>query len=548
MPSTPASPVPSLGGETPCPCPSRIRPPARVIIGGLLLCLFLTWPVLAGDAFAPASRHILKGEYRSARAEFLSYAGAHPRNRLTPVALLAAARLSLDPLADPAGARAACEILLTRHGASPWAPEAARIIGAGLESDRAWAEAGAAYQQALDLATASQADPAPFDADWINDVAMHAADCFYRLGDRQRVIGMYEQVLQPGSSLNGQAVATTRARLADCYSSAGQPEKAARQYAAILNQHPFRDPFAEALAHRARIEPYLQLDWDALEAYAGVRQSFRSGDFAQARVLCEQALGGQLDDELALAVEMDRTFAETLLAEEYATGLHTLRALERQQSQGYDNPLLGQRLTFLEGIVELEKRVERDPAHLASWIDLGGRYRQAQALEKAAGAFRRAVAIEPTHPQAALELGHALAAAGRAEEATAAYDAFLAHAPDNTQALNRIGYVYLSLGNPDAALPYFERYAALAPDEENAHDSLGEGYLQAGRLEDARREYERAVELNPGFANSFFMLGEIYRRLGETRKARQAYQRFVELAPHDARGGLAREAIEELAP
>lgn len=512
------------------------------LLAAILIAGALASPAAAQDAFAPATRSVLSGDYETARGEYLAYADAHPDDRLAPLALLSAARLSLESLEEPAEAEAACDRILEAYPASRWAAEAARVKGASQEAREAWSAAGDSYQRALELAAADST----YDAGWISEVSRFAADCFYRQGDRKRVMRMYERVLAAGESLGGEATAATRARLAECYAEAGLEDEAAEQYAHILTEHPMRPEFAEALSHRELIEQYETFDWDALEACGAVREAFQTGDFARAQSLCERALEGQLDPGLALAMEIERTFAELLSTQDFGGGLRKMRALRHQQESGYDHPQLDRRIDFLQTIADLERRTRRPDAEAGTWMDLGAHYAQARALEKSAEAYRQAVALDPENAQAVMFLGNTLARLGQIEEAASVYESFLAKEPDNTNALNQIGYVYLNQGHHEEALRYFQRYVEAAPDEANAHDSYGEGLLRAGRLEEARREYERAVEINPSFANSYFMLGEVYRQLALPEEAQAAYERFIELAPGDPRVEPARQAVEDL--
>ncbi len=523
--------------------------PIRALLTVLALGLVagpLLHPTAAQDAFAPATSSVLRGEYETARSEYLAYADTHPEDPLAALALLSAARLSLESLEDPAEAGRVSDRILTAYPASRWAPEAARVKAASLEAREAWSAAGDSYQQAIELAAGDAMDDLTYDAGWISEVSRRAADCFYQLGDHERVMRMYEALLANGESLGGEATATTRARLAECYLEASQDAKAATQYARILTEHPLRPEFTEALTQRELIERHREFDWEALEASAAVREAFQSGDFTRAQALCEEALGGQLAPELELVMEIDRTFAELLCTQDFVGGLRKMRTLRHQQTPGYDNPQLDRRIDFLQAIADLERRTRRPDGEAGTWIDLAAHYARAQALEKSAEAYRQAVALDPDNAHAVMSLGNTLARLGEVKEAASVYESFLAKEPDNTNALNQIGYVYLNHGHHEEALRYFKRYVEAAPEEANAHDSYGEGLLRGGRLEDARREYERAVEIDPTFANSFYMLGEVYRQLDIAEKAQAAYERFIELAPDDPRIEPARQAVEEL--
>ncbi|MFC1572078.1 tetratricopeptide repeat protein [Candidatus Eisenbacteria bacterium] len=534
---------------------------SRYLIGTGSLAVVLAAALVVGaaqgqDPFAGATEQIMAGNYPTALEEYQSYIADHPNDRLAPVAAMAAGNLQHLALEDPAGAIKAYERVLKDYRASSWATEAARRKAECLETLEDWAGAGEAYQLALKLASTGRLEPpagvsaggghegAGVSAAWINEVSLAAANSFYQSGDRQKVIQTYESALR--GALPSEASATTLQRLADCYESAGETEKAADRYVRLLQNYPLSPEYAVALSKRPLIEQHRQLDWGPYESFQQATVADRGGNLDEALGLCDQILAGDTSQMIRTSTEYRKILCESRLEGNFTSGLDRLQSLFERSPEARSIPNTEQLITFMTAVSEMEQQVSRSPRDATLMMNLGEMYRRGRANNKAVETLERAVAIEPENGEALLALGHAYAGAGRTEEARDAYKRYLQIDPNDTTALNMIGYMYLGQGNAEEAIPYFVRYAEIAPDDPNAHDSLGEGYMSAGRLQEAVSEYEKALELNPSFANSLFMMGQIHQQLKDKPKAVTAYRQFLELTPSGPQADQARAALEEL--
>ena len=527
--------------------------------GVVLLCLILiTSLAWAHDPFEAATAQTMAGDYQSALKEYEAFLAEHPRDRLSPIAAMAAGNIHYLALDDLDAALGFYERVLSKYPQSPWATEAARRSAECLEAREEWAQAGAAYVKALALASRAGAEsPAAISArgaaagasagamaTWINEVSLLAANCFYQLGDRQRVIETYEQVLK--GSLPPESRATTLYRLADCYDSAGEPRKAAERYVQVIENHPWADEFALALSRRELITRHHTLDWDIYETYNRIKPPHRGIPYDEIMRECDTVLAGGGSQALHMAAEYAKILAGTVLETNYTEGSRKLRSFLNNLPAEYAIPNSEAMLDHLSHGAELESAVRDYPEDATALRRLGTVYLRSRSSAKAVEMFERALALDPDNDEILLNLGYAYAAEGRADDAAEPFRTYLERHPQNTDVLNQIGYTYIGQGNPEGALPYFLRYVELAPDEANAHDSLGECYLRAGRPEDAKREYEKAIELDPSFFNSHFMLIGIYRQLKDEQKAVEACRRFLELAPTGPQAEQARAILQEL--
>ncbi len=519
----------------------------------------------AGDVFAEATARLMAGDAQGAVAVYEAYLRENPRAEYAPLAALAAGNVRRIALGDLEGAIAEYDLVLSAHRSSPWASEAARRRGECLEQRQEWAAAGAAYLDALELAGstgtgegaagpgAGAAGPGeaggsgagePVLASWFNEVSLAAANCFYQLGDRRRVVETYERVL--AGFLPPDARAAALYRLGECHESAGDMDQAVQRYRQVLEGHPLAPEYARVLAKRALIEPRESLDWNAYEAYAAALGALRRRDFPTSLAQCQAVLAGNGSDVLEQYAEYCRIIAETITGGDYSTGVRRLENLRRRMPRESVPAQLEQTVSQYRVNADLEAEVARSPGDTAALARLGRNYLQSGSLQPAIQKLEQVLAADPLDDQSRFALGQAYTQLGDAARAAEAFDQYLARNPDDTNALNLIGYAWIGT-DPERAVGYFQRYAALAPQDANAHDSLGEGLLAAGRLEESAGEYERAVALDASFSNSYFMLGQVHQQLSRADRAITAYRRFIELTGgSDPRQGQAEAALREL--
>jgi tetratricopeptide (TPR) repeat protein len=494
----------------------------------------------AEDEFAKAARLESSGEYEAAIAEYESFLSNNPQDRLAPLAAMTVANIQNLALENTEAAIIGYDRVLKEYGQSEWASEAARRKGECLQSSEQWEAAATAYGLALTLV--GQAPD--ISTNWVNEVSLAAADCYYELGDRSQVIETYEQALE--RSLPPHSEASILYRLADSYEANSQLEKAAASYARIIEEYPFAQVFDQAMGKQELVQQYEDIAWEPYLTYHQTAADFRNRQFLEAIPKCTEVLTTSQNPLLRQCAEYRRIVAQTTTDGDFTRGSAELDSLLGSIEDRRTMPNAEQQLQRFQQVADLEALAQNEPENVTHLRTLGGMYLQFRSTEKAVGTLEKAKSLGEEDPQLSLLLGYGYAQAGRGEEAAQAFGEYLTENPNDANTLNMIGYTYLGLGDTETAITYFRRYVEAAPDDANAHDSLGEGLLRAGRLEEAAAEYEQAVAMDSSFSNSYFMLGDIYRQQGEIGKAKWAYEEFLGLIPAGGQAEQARAALGEL--
>lgn len=508
---------------------------ALLTLGGVISAA----PAESGEAAFPLAAALeAAGDYEAALTQYESFLEEHPDDPKSPLAVFAAANIRYLQFEDYEPAIVMYQRLLEDYAASQWAPEAARRKGECLQVLERWIEAGEAFGRALEHAGKSSR---PIPTEWVNEVSLLAADCFYEAGDRTAVIGMYEKTLR--GDLAPSAAASVLYRLGDSYESMGEEERAAQTYARIVREYPFSSVFAQAMDKCGLIDEHVSLDWAHYETYARTSQDFARGDYDGALGRCDTILGSTDNQILRDCADYRRVVAHMLLHGDFSHGVESLEALLDSLADPRILPNAPRQLEGFRVVADQEATVRRQPGNPETMRALGQSYLRARSFAKAIETLERALTLSEEDAMTHLPLGVAYASAGRTDDAEDAFTFYLERNPTEVGAMNWIGYTFLGQGDTERALSYFQRYVDVAPEDANAHDSYGEGLLSAGRLEEAAGEYERAIELDSLFTNSHFMLGTVYQQMGDTAKALAAYRGFLELSPQGRQAQQAQQAI-----
>jgi len=184
--------------------------------------------------------------------------------------------------------------------------------------------------------------------------------------------------------------------------------------------------------------------------------------------------------------------------------------------------------------------VELRPTSWAGFNRLGGLYFMSSRYEKAAEAYRRAIALNPSVARVHLNLGAVLLRLGRFDEARAALEDSIRILPV-AQAYSNLGVAHYLLGRFPEASASFQKAVDLAPKNFRWHVYLGDALSQIpGQAERARAAYEAALPLvkaelavDPTDAVNVVLLGRCLARTGDGEKGWSEIRRGVALAPED---------------
>jgi len=144
-----------------------------------------------------------------------------------------------------------------------------------------------------------------------------------------------------------------------------------------------------------------------------------------------------------------------------------------------------------------EARAQVAPGDFQAQLDLGAAYYEADRLEEAAAAFRRAIEIDSTSVPALVNLGVTLIDLDRVEEAVPVLEHALAVRPEDPATLANLGIAHYAAGRTEAAVGFLLQAIALDPGDPLAHFHLGIAFAQARLYEEAVREWQAVIAADP---------------------------------------------------
>jgi len=166
--------------------------------------------------------------------------------------------------------------------------------------------------------------------------------------------------------------------------------------------------------------------------------------------------------------------------------------------------------------------------------------------KEAASHYESAVRIRPDFAKAHSNWGLALAKQGRYEEAVARYQEALRIRPQFVMAHVNWGNALQAMGRYDEAVAHYKEALRIKPDLADAHSNWGDALLQLGQVADAVTHFREAVRIDPDFALAHNNLGAALARQGRLRDAIEHFKRALRLDPGlgNARGNLRRAQAE----
>jgi serine/threonine-protein kinase len=234
----------------------------------------------------------------------------------------------------------------------------------------------------------------------------------------------------------------------------------------------------------------------------------------------------------------------------YDSDLRDVFAIQSEISQEIGNALRA-KLSASEEVV-LAAAATRDPE--AYDLFLRGEYEQrrgesltsAEALDRAAGFYRRALSLDPSFALAAARLARNLLwshwvitplTSVELEEVKTLVDGALAIAPDFAESHVSLGlFHYLGHRQYEQALPAFQRALELQPNHADARKFSGYVYRRMGQWERSLVEMARAEELDPRDEAIPANIAASYVNLRQWNDAKRAASRSLTLHPHNQVG------------
>ena len=139
----------------------------------------------------------------------------------------------------------------------------------------------------------------------------------------------------------------------------------------------------------------------------------------------------------------------------------------------------------------------------------------------ASPAFRNAQALAPADVRWPYYLAHLYREAGALDDAAGRFEAARRLQPDDMAILVWLGDVRLAQGDAEAAEPLFARALALYPDSLSARFGLARTALMRGDFATAAEGLEEILALEPSATAAHYPLGQAYLSLGESERAQE---------------------------
>jgi tetratricopeptide (TPR) repeat protein len=175
-------------------------------------------------------------------------------------------------------------------------------------------------------------------------------------------------------------------------------------------------------------------------------------------------------------------------------------------------PLSGQFVLHFE-TSELAKRVHAMPSRSAEeWFELGMAWdSNAESLQQAAEAYRKAVDAAPEWVEAHINLGTTLYKLNRLEDALAQFTTALKCEPSNALAEFNLGCVLEQLGHVDDAIKHLLRAVELLPSLADAHLNLALAYEKHRHIQNVIHHLSQYLRFEPNGAWAEFARSRLAR-------------------------------------
>jgi tetratricopeptide (TPR) repeat protein len=205
-----------------------------------------------------------------------------------------------------------------------------------------------------------------------------------------------------------------------------------------------------------------------------------------------------------------------------------------------------------------ERAIKVDPNYAAAYVGLGNaeltatllgwRQDPVDALERAEGAAKKAIALDPLNSGARALLGRAALSFGEYDRALDELKRAIDLNGSDAQSHAALIDVLLFRGDINGAIAAGETLAQFEPELPSAAAfHLGAAYLLANRSSDAVRLLEREVDRTPGHLYAKVVLAAAYAEIGRQRDAErqsaEIIQRFPTFSSRDF-GSLLRDPAQ----
>lgn len=368
--------------------------------------------------------------------------------------------------------------------------------------ERRWADAAAAYEQAL------KASPRSFD------LRVSLASMLLNIGGRADVLRARDVLREAtGIRANDERALTLLSQAERRSGDAQAAEAAARRVIAQNAKNP-RGYFvlAEALEEQRRFQPLV----DALAPAVSTFRGSSDGAFALGMLLPHLGFAYQELGQYDKAIEVfedarklapnDPSMTTYLIRAQLAGKNYTAAAdIARTARAQHPDDM---RLASLEAlalrragkldqsVAAMESYFQRNTDDPDAYIAMAQAYNDADRGAQAVKVLRDALGKFPGETSITFELGAVLDRQKKYAESEAVFRQLISKEPQNAPALNYLGYMLAERGERlDESVDYLKRALALDPENGSYLDSIGWAYFKDGQLDLALDHLKRAADI-----------------------------------------------------
>jgi len=359
------------------------------------------------------------------------------------------------------------------------------------------------------------------DDDLGSPVRLATAALHYRLGAYAEAVRLLDALADGEQAVGGRALLLMRGNAALL---AGRPERAVRDYTALLQSDP----------QPAEVHGNLGLAYAAL------------GDHTAAAAEFEAALAYDHEDE---TLYLNRGVSQALRGEHEKAIADYDRALRLNPwaaraylNRGVSRAALGDHERAIEDFSRALQIALTASAHLNRGLSRAALDHHRQAI----GDFSRALRLHPADSLALVGRGRSRSALGDQAGAVADHTAALEVDPHLAIAYYERGIAYMVLGRHHQALEDFSAAIRINPADAAAYKGRGVSRILRREYPQALDDLSRAIQLAPRDAEAFFHRGIAYRLQGTPLKAIPDMEKVLELSRDATLRQQAEEQVQQI--
>jgi tetratricopeptide (TPR) repeat protein len=202
---------------------------------------------------------------------------------------------------------------------------------------------------------------------------------------------------------------------------------------------------------------------------------------------------------------------------------------------------------YADSSAQYQMLIDKNPKVADLYVRLGESRENANDVNGAVEAFKKAKELDPTNYLPVLELALLYNHAGRDEEARKTYEQVIKLQPDNVEALNNLAYLKADDGvDLDQALAYAQRAQQKRPNDPNVIDTLALIYIRKNLTDDSVRMLRDLVSKTPGNATFHLHLALALYQKGDRPEAKKELETAMRNKPTDREQGKIKELLAKV--